>query len=501
MSDKTINKKRLAKNTFMLYIRMLLVMAVTFFTTRVVLDKLGVSDYGIYNTIAGVVVMFAFINKAMVTTTQRFLNFYLGKGDLEGAKKNFSISLLVHVAIGLLMIVLTEGLGLWFLNCKMSFPTERYDAAFWTLQLSILITFLNILRTPYNACIIAYEKMNFYAYVSIAEVILKLLIVYALTITQYDRLIVYNILHLFISVSLLLVYKIYCNYYYTISRFDYIWDKNLFKSLLNFSGFSLLGNAANIGATHGISLILNTFVGVVANASVGVSNQIKAGIYAFITSFQIAFNPQIVKSYAQQEFEPLRLLVYQTSRFSYYLMLLLSLPVLVHCQDILDFWLKEVPTFAHDFCVWTILTTLILTLEEPLWIVVQASGNIKKYQIFCSIILLANLPIACLLLKLGFPPVYVYISRFILNIGMYIFRFCYVKPMIGLNTYEYIKKLFQPLFFVTLTAVFIVYAIKLLELHFIISSILMIMVNMVVIGVIGVNSKERSMIFNILRKR
>lgn len=501
MNKETINKKRLAKNTLMLYIRMLLVMVVTFFTTRVILEKLGVEDYGIYHTIAGIVVMFAFLNKAMVTTTQRFLNFYLGKDDTEGARKHFSQSLIVHYSIAILIAVLAEGIGLWFLYYKMKFPVERFDAAFWTLQLSVLITFFNIIRTPYNACIIAHEKMNFYAYISIVEVILKLVILYMLTMINCDKLIMYSCLLLFVSVTIMMTYKIYCNTKYPISKFTFEKDKRTFMDLLSFSGYSLLGNAANAGATQGVSMIMNTFVGVIANASAGVCAQINAGLYSLVSNFQLAFNPQLIKTYAKNDFNGLRKLICQTSRFSYYLMSIISIPVILHCNQILSIWLSEVPEYSVSFCKWIILSTLVTTLEEPLWITVQASGKIKRYQIICSLIIFLNLPATYLVLYFQLHPSYVFFAKMCINLMVYVFRFSYVHDLISLPFDVYLKDLLIPVAFVTTLISVLCYGIYSLNVNFWVSISMMVTLSILVIGTVGVKKNERSYLLKMIRKK
>lgn len=493
--------KRIAKNTLYLYFRMFIIMAVTFFTTRVVLDKLGVEDYGIYCTIGGIVVLFAFINTAMVTATQRFLNYYLGKNEIENVKLYFSLALLTHIIIGVAIVILTEGVGLWFLYFKMSLPQDRFNAAFWVLQISTLITFSRIIRSPYNACIIAYEKMDFYAYISIVNVILKLLIVYLLCLVEFDKLILYSLLCLSVSISITYYYKYYCNRHFPISIFSFQWDKKSFKEIFSFSSFSLLGNMANMLTRQGVNLIINTFCGVAVNAAVGISSQVSYGVYSFITNFQIAFNPILVKTYAKNAIEELIQLIYRVSKFSFYLMFCLCFPILVYCEDFLGLWLKEVPHYTVDFCRLTILSLLIDTLAEPLWKTVQASGKIKVYQITTSFILLTNLPLCYISLKLGYSPVLVFVIKLIVNFCTYLYRFYYANKLIHFSIIQYIRIIIVPIVSVSVIIVLLSLFIYRLHFHFIFSSIFMFIIAVLVFYFIGSSASEKAFIIQIIKKK
>lgn len=501
MSKSQINNKRLAKNTLFLYFRMFIIMGVTFYTTRVVLQVLGVSDYGIYNTVAGVVVLFAFLNTAMITTTQRYLNYYLGKDDEQIVELCFSMSLIVHVAIGVLLVVLAECIGLWFIYFKMSLPTDRMDAALWTLHLAVLTTFFNVVRSPYNACMIAYEKMDFYAYISIFEAILKLAIVYVLLLSNNDRLILYGVLVLAVSILIMLAYKIYCNRNYEISKFKFRWDKPMFMSLFQFSSFSLLGNAANAGTQQGVNMIVNIFAGVAANAAIGVSNQLSHGIYSFITNFQVAFNPTLIKTYAQNEFGELRSLIYRVSKYSYFLMFIISLPVLVYCDEFLAIWLKEVPDFTSAFCRLTIASLLIDTIAEPLWKTVQASGNIKRYQLTVSAILLCNLPLAYFLLHIGWSPVWVFVVKFALNFLAYLYRYFYVQSLINLQLHDYYRLTLIPIITISLLSLTTAYIIHFSTINFVTGSCMIVVITGCALMLIGLSSKERAFVLDAIAKK
>ena len=294
------NNKRIAKNTFYLYIRMIVIMLVQLYTSRVILQTLGVEDYGIYNIVAATVVSLSFITGPLSAATQRFLNFELGKKNNQRIKDIFSTSLLVYVLLSIIIIAIAETLGLWFLNSKMEIPTNRLHAANWVFQCSILTFVINILNIPFNSAIIAYEKMSFFAYVSIFEAIARLGSVFVLLFYRGDKLILYSILIVCVTLSVTTIYKIYCNKHLQDIKINFIKDKCLLKQLLSFSGWSLFGSIASMSADQGLNLLLNLFWGVTVNAAMGISAQVSAAINQFVTNFQTAFRPQLIKSYAEK---------------------------------------------------------------------------------------------------------------------------------------------------------------------------------------------------------
>ena len=401
MADNTANNKRIAKNTLMLYIRMLMIMVVNLYTSRVILQALGVEDFGLYNVVGGVVVLFTFINNAMVTSTQRFLNFEIGKNDYEEARNVFSTSLNIHFIIAVIFLVLAETIGLWFLNTYLQIPDGREIAANWVYQFSILVSILNIIRSPYNAAIIAHEHMSFYAYVSIIEVVLKLAIVYMVYLFA-DRLIAYAFLMMIVTLIILGAYYIFCKKKYSICKYKFEYNKKRYLELASFSGWSLFGSMANMGASQGVNIILNMFFGVTVNAAMGIANQVNAAVYQFVSSFQTAFNPQIIKSYAAGDRTYFISLIMNTSRYSFLLLFLLALPIYICCPEILSIWLGTVPEYAVEFCRLMLVFSLIDAVQGPLWVSAQATGKIRNYQIIMSTLILLNLPVSYLLLRLFF---------------------------------------------------------------------------------------------------
>jgi O-antigen/teichoic acid export membrane protein len=434
------NNKHIAKNTLMLYFRMILTMLVSLYTSRIVLNTLGVEDYGIYNIVGGVVILFSFFNNAMSNATQRFLSFELGQNNSVQLKRTFSMSINVHIGIAFLIFLLAETVGLWFLNTHINIPTERMKAANWVYQFSIFTFLINIIRVPYHATIVAYEKMSFYAYLSIIEVLLKLGVVFLIQISPLDKLIFYGFLIFVVSVLILLVYKIYCNKNFDAANYNFFWDTKLFKTLISFSGWSLFGSAANVSSKQGTDILLNIFYGVMVNAAMGIANQVNNAVNGFVQNFQTAFKPQIVKSYAANETDYLIRLIFQTSKFSFFLLYCIALPILLNTEIVLQLWLKRVPAYAVGFVRLILIYSLLDSISGPLWMTVQATGRIKKYQIAISFIILSNLLISYLFLKQGYNPYIVLWIRIFLNITSLIYRITYLKKTISFPATKFVQK-------------------------------------------------------------
>lgn len=460
MTDTAQNNKRIAKNTLLLYVRMLFMMAISLYTSRVVLNTLGVEDYGIYNVVGGVVAMFGFINGSMSSATQRYITFALGKGSFEDLQKVFSTTLQIHVLIASLIIILGETVGLWFMYEKMQIPADRMDAAFWVLQCSILSTVVMIVSVPYNADIIAHEKMSAFAYISILEAVLKLVIVYLLLIGSLDKLILYAVLLLAVQILIRFCYSIYCNKYFKETIYKHVWDKTLFKEMTGFAGWSMFGNLSAVLFGQGLNMLLNVFFGPVVNAARAVAVQVQNAIQQFVGSFQMALNPQITKTYARGEMNEMHKLMFRSARFSFYLLFFLSLPVLFETNYILTIWLKTVPDNTVVFLRIMICISLIYSLANPLVVANQATGNVKKYQAVCGSILLLILPVSYIVLKLDFPAYSVFIVHFIIEIIAQFARMFMLRSLIGIRIREYFKYIYMPVSLVVLCSVvlpFIVY--------------------------------------------
>lgn len=455
MSDTSANNKRIAKNTLLLYVRTLFIMLITLYTSRVILNTLGVSDYGIYNVVGGVVAMFGFINSSMSSATQRYITFALGKGDMKNLQKVFSTALQIHFLIAILILLLGETVGLWFLYEKMQIPTDRMDAAFWVLQCSILSTVVMIISVPYNADIIAHEKMSAFAYISILEAVLKLAVVYALLLSPYDKLIFYAFLILAVQLLIRFCYNNYCHRHFFESKYKHIWDKSLFKEMTSFAGWSMFGNLASVLFGQGLNMLLNVFFGPVVNAARAVSVQVQNAIQQFVGNFQMALNPQITKTYAKGEMKEMHQLMFRSARFSFYLLFLLSLPVLFETNFILTIWLKTVPENTVIFLRIMICTSLIYTLANPMIIANQATGKVKKYQAVCGSILLMILPISYICLKLGCPAYSVFIVHFCMEAIAQLARMIMLRPLIGIRVYDYLKNVYSRVFIVAALSIIV----------------------------------------------
>lgn len=451
--DIAANNKRIAKNTLMLYIRMLFMMGVSLFTSRVILETLGVEDFGIYSVVGGIITMFAFINGGMVSATQRFITFEIGKGNMEKLKSAFSTSLQIHALISLIIVIMGETAGLWFLYEKMVIPEGRMDAAMWVYQCSIIACVVNIMSIPYNADIVAHEKMSAFAYISIIEVSLKLAIVYLLIISPWDKLIVYAVLLLIVQLSIRFVYSHYCQKHFEETKYIHSFNKPLFKEMTGFAAWSFWGNLASVLYTQGLNMMLNIFFGPVVNAARGIAVQVQGAVQQFTANFQMAMNPQITKNYATGELDQMHHLMFRSARFSFFLLFFLTLPILVETNFILDVWLKEVPAGTVIFTQLMIAIALIYTTANPCVIANQATGKVKVYQAVVGGILLLILPISYVVLKLGAPAYSVFIVHFCVESVAQLARMIMLRKLIKLPLIAYLKNIYIPIMMVVSLAI------------------------------------------------
>ena len=445
MSDTSSANKRIAKNTLVLYVRMLFTMGISLFTSRVILQTLGVEDYGISSVVGGVISMFTFINAAMVSSTQRYLNFELVRGDANQLRSVFSTSLQIHALIALAIIVLSETVGLWFLNEKLVIPEARMTAAMWVYQCSILSCAVSIMSTPYNAVIVAHEKMSVFAYISILDVSLKLLVVYLLVVLPFDKLIILAILNLLVQLFIRYIYTIYCHRHFPESYFQFRFNKTLFKEMFGFAGWSFWGNLAAILYTQGLNMMLNIFFGPIVNAARGIAVQVQSAVQQFVGGFQTALNPQITKNYASNNLPQMHSLMFRSARFSFLLLFFLSLPVLMETNFILTLWLKTVPDDAVIFTQIMICISLIYTTANPCIIANQATGKVKIYQMVVGGILLLILPISYVVLKLGAPAYSVFIVHFCIESVAQFSRMYMLRKLIHLPLWQYMKNIYIPI--------------------------------------------------------
>lgn len=442
MFEGTVNNKRIAKNTLLLYVRTLFIMLVTLYTSRVVLNTLGVSDYGIYNVVGGVVAMFGFINASMSSATQRYITFALGKGDIADLRKIFSTALQIHVLIAALIVVLGETVGLWFMYTQMQIPADRMNAAFWVLQCSIVSSVVMIISVPYNADIIAHERMSAFAYISIIEAVLRLAIVYLLLAFSYDKLILYAFLTLAVQLLIRFCYSSYCNKHFPESKYRHVWDKFLFKEMTGFAGWGMFSSLSGILSGQGLNMLLNVFFGPVVNAARAVAVQVQNAILQFIGNFQMAINPQITKTYANGEMEDMHKLMFRSARFTFYLLFVVSLPVLFETNFILTVWLKTVPENTVIFLRIMICVSLLYPLSNPLIIANQATGQVRNFQFVSGLILLFILPVSYICLSFGLPAYSVFVVHFIMEFTTLFYRLRLLRSSINIQFIDYFKNVF-----------------------------------------------------------
>ncbi len=428
MSSARDNKKRIAKNTLFLYIRLIVVMGVSLFTVRVVLKTLGIEDYGIYNVVASFVTMFSFFTLTLGTGTTRFFSYALGEKDDDKLNKLFNISLIVFILLGISIFIIAEPIGLWFLNNKLQIPDNRLDAAFWVFQFSIISFIINLIHVPFQSLIMSYERMNVYAYLSVIEVILKLVVVYVLLIVPFDKLIVYAALLAFTSLIITTFYIVYCTKKFNTCKIRFYWETAMFKELFSFCGWNMIGALSNVLRSQGVNILLNMFFGPIVNAARGVAFQISNAMNHFVTSFYSSFRPQITKLYAANNIDEMISLMLISSRASFYLIFILALPVFLEVETLLSLWLVEVPDYTVVFTRLVIINSIIESLSYPLASGVLSTGKVKWYQIITGGLLILNLPLSYIFLKLGFPPectmiIMIVVTAFSILIRLYFMRF------------------------------------------------------------------------------
>lgn len=447
------NSRRIAKNTLLLYVRMLFTMAIGLYTSRVVLNTLGVTDYGIYNVVGGVISLLGFITSSMAGASSRYITYDLGKGDMAVMKRTFGNIISIHFVLAGVVFLVGETLGLWFVLNKLQIPSERMTAAFWVYQFSVFSAILGVVSVPYNAAIIAHERMKAFAYIGIVDALLKLLIVYLLLVVPYDKLIVYAMLLFCVQVFDRVVYGWYCVRNFEEARAKCTFDKGLFKKIFGFAAWTMNGNLAIIGYTQGINILLNLFFGPAVNAARGVAVQVQGVAQSFCSNFQTALNPQLTKSYAQNDLHRMHKLLTQSSKFSFFILFLLVLPLMFEAPLVLKWWLGIVPEHTVNFLRLILCSSMLATLSNPLIVSVHATGSIKKFQIVEGTMLLSIVPIAYLLLKLfSIRPEYVFFVHIIIEMLTQYARMRIVLPMISMRIGRYVKDVVLPIFKVLVVA-------------------------------------------------
>lgn len=447
------NNRRIAKNTLLLYVRMLFTMAISLYTSRVVLHVLGVTDYGVYNVVGGVITLLGFLTNSMSGASSRYITFSLGKGDMGEMRRTFGNILSIHFLLAGVVLLLGETIGLWFVLEKLRIPADRMDAALWVYQFSVLTAMLGVVSVPYNAAIIAHERMGAFAYIGIVDALLKLVIVYLLWVMPYDKLVIYALLLFGVQVFDRIVYGWYCVRHFEETRARFLFDKRLFKEMFAYAAWTMNGNLAVVGYTQGINILLNLFYGPVVNAARGIATQVQTVAQSFCSNFQTALNPQLTKSYARGDLLRMHQLLTQSSKFSFFILWLIALPLMLEAPLVLRWWLGIVPEHTENFLRLVLCSSMLATLSNPLLVSVHATGNLKRFQLIEGTMLLSIVPIAYLLLKLfGIRPEYVFCVHIVVELCTQYARVRIVLPMIAMRVGDYARNVVWPIVKVVLAS-------------------------------------------------
>lgn len=482
MEREQSSNRRIAKNTLALYVRMFLTMVVGLYTSRVVLATLGVEDYGVYGVVGGITSMLGFLNASMSGATSRFLTFELGRGDKKRLENTFSSAMIVHMGIAAVVLVLAETVGLWFLCHKLVIPPERMTAAHWVYQLSILSSMLAITQVPYNATIIAHENMNVYAYVEILNSVLKLLIVYLLTIGDFDKLILYAVLMLAVSVTVMMTYRIYCVRHYSEAHFHWVWDKTHLKPLLSFSGWDLYGNMSVTVRQQGINFLINMFFGVVFNAASSIATTVNGMVTGFAYNLIQAFRPAIIKEYAAGNIKEMEIMIGNAAKYTVLLFGCMLTPLIFELPFVMELWLGNVPEKAVDFCRLLLIASLFNLINNVIGIGIHATGNIKRISLVTGSLIFACVPFVYLLFEFNFNIDWAYIILINNTIMVLITNTIILKIQISeINISKIYKDVLQSILIVSLATI-VVWFINMNLPQSFIRMIIEIIINLVVVA-------------------
>lgn len=500
MTTQQENTKRIAKNTLMLYVRMLFGMLVSLYTSRVVLQALGVEDYGIYNVVGGFVAMFSMISSSLSSSVSRFLTFELGKGDTDGLKRVFSTSLSIQLVLAGIIVVLAETIGLWFLNTHMTIPANRLYAANWVFHASVLTFVINLLSVPFSASIVSHERMSAFAYIGILDVVLRLLIVLFIAYSglDFDRLIVYALLLVGVVCIMQAIYWNYCTRHFQECQLKLSFDVDYWKEMSSFAGWNFIGCTAGLLKDQGVNILLNLFLGPIINAARGIANTVNNVLSSFAGNFMTALNPQITKSYAAGDYSYMFSLVERGSRFSYYILLLFALPMLFEADFVLTLRLKHYPAHTVNFVRLILLVTMCDILSNTLINLQISTGKIRNYQLAVGGMLLMNFPLSYICLKIGFQPESTLIVALIVAVACLFLRLLFLRKMVGLSMRRYLHKVCGNVLCVTLAAAVLPTLLYLQMadgvMRFLLMCVLTVLCSATAIYFIGCNRNERNFI-------
>lgn len=507
MSNTTENNKRIAKNTLLLYVRMFLLIFVQLYTVPIILKTLGVEDYGIYNVVGGVVTMFSFIGGSLASGSQRFIAFEIGRKNKKKLKEVFNTTITIYLVLALIALVLLEIGGYWFLNSRMNIPDNRMYAANWVFQLSIISFIINLISIPYNAVVIAHERMSIYAYVSILECVLKLAAAILLQYILFDHLIMYAILICSVSIIIRIRKKIYCiRNFEECQKYQFTWDSNKGKELLSYSGWNMIGAVALISRQQGLNIVINLFFGPLLNAAHSISQQINGVLTQFINNVYMSTRPQITKLYANNETEEMWSLVFHSSKLAFYLLMILSIPLILELDKILEIWLHNVPPYTVIIGRLMILSILIETLANQIISAYQAANKIKRYQIYSSTIILLNIPISYIFLRFQpTNPIIPYSISILLSILYVISIIWNAHKELKMNINKYIQSILVKIVIVYgITILFAWLSIQPIPSSFfriIYTCCITLLISFLIIWLIGLDKSEKYFVNNIIKQK
>lgn len=445
MTDTSTNNKRIAKNTLLLYMRMMFMMIVSLYTSRLVLQILGVEDYGIYNVVGGVISFISFLNGSLNTATQRYLNYEMGRNNVDGMKSIFSMSMICYMGIAVLALILAESVGYWFVANKLVIPPHRLDAAIWVLHFSILTFVVQLFIVPYNAAVIAHEKMSIYAYISVGSVIMRLLLIVVLQYVDYDKLYLYALMVAAATIVEAFLYWLICVRLFEECHFQWRFDKQLFKGLFSFSGWMLSGTITHLLHIQGVNMLINVFFGPAYNAARAVAMQVNGAVGSFSTNFMTAVRPQIVKMYAEGNKKGMYRLVNNSSRFSFYLLLLMILPLILNMNLVLELWLKTVPQNTVLFTQLVLVDLLIVSAYGPIAYVTQAAGRIKEYQLMISVCFILVFILTWIIYDIGSAAYVTFVISIVIDLIGYVLRLWILRKLFCFPLLEYVKEVLYPI--------------------------------------------------------
>lgn len=500
------NNNRIAKNTMFLYVRMFFVLIVTLYTSRVVLKTLGVVDFGVNNVVAGFVTMFSFLNSSLTGAIQRYYNFERSKNGEAGVQRVYQSSIIIQVAMALMLLMVLELFGLWYVNNVMVIPAERMFAANVLFQVSILSLVLLIISIPYSSAIVSFERMDYYAFVGIADVVLKLLIVMALPLLGGDKLIVYSCLLFCISLMNFLLYFTYAKKHFPALKFRGILNRELTISMLVFSGWNFFGTFSNVVYQQGVNLLLNFFFGPVVNAARGLSNYVSSAVQGFSSNIVVAFRPQLVESYAIKNYARTKIIMFSEAKICYLMLLLLITPVIIEINYILKLWLgEEIPDHTVSFTILILIQMLLVNMNVPFSQIVHATGIMKKFQIITGSITCLIIPIGWMALRLGAPSEMVFVIAIILAIASQVACIILVREIFDYGVADYIKQVVLPLAFATITIPILPYILHILLpisfLRLVLIGLASVVMAVMISYFVVLNSGEKELVKKLVRKK